>query len=206
MPPVLGRLSSRALPARRGPRNPFFSAWLSPRSSRRKTRRSVEVRVEAVRFEHLVEVNDLKDPCGVRVTRAQLWRGLVLRAEQPTSFVPQLSEATILARTESGLARALRYGAITVTDEVSFVHLERVRYEIAAQAELSSSSLTMHIEELQPGALFVRFTYEDDAGEDDAGAEDAMLDSLRRAAYEDADVDTVGTIRWLAAAGRLDEP
>jgi len=159
----------------------------------------IEERAQAVRFEHLVEVNDLKDPCAARVTRAQLWRGLVLRAEEPTSFVPQLSEATILARTESGLARALRFGAVTVTDEVSFVHLERVRYEIAAQADLTASSLTMHIEEPRPGSLFVRFTYEDDAR-----AEDAVLDALRCAAYEDADVETVGMIRWLAKAGRLD--
>lgn len=154
-----------------------------------------------MRFEHLVEVNDARNPLVAVVTREQLWRGLVLRAEQPQLFVPQLSEATILTRTEAGLVRALRYGDTLVTDEVSFVRLERVQYDIAAQGEIPRSSLTMSIEELRPGALFVRFVYEDES----SGAEDTVVNELRRAAYEDADIDTVGTIRWLAESGRLDE-
>jgi hypothetical protein len=58
----------------------------------------------------------------------------------------------------------------------------------------------MSIEEPRPGALFVRFVYEDES----TGVEDAVVDELRRAAYEDADIDTVGTIRWLIESGRLD--
>jgi hypothetical protein len=49
--------------------------------------------------------------------------------------------------------------------------------------------------------LFVRFVYDDESAE----AEDTVVDELRRAAYADADVDTVGTIRWLAESGRLGE-
>jgi hypothetical protein len=154
-----------------------------------------------VRFEHLVEVNDARNPLVAVVTREQLWRGLVLRAEQPQLFVPQLSEATILTRTEAGLVRALRYGDALVTDDVSFVPLERVRYDIAPQGEIPRSSLTMSIEEPRPRALFVRFVYDDES----SAAEDTVIDELRRAAYEDADIDTVGMIRWLAESGRLDE-
>lgn len=153
-----------------------------------------------MRFEHLVEVNDRASPAVAVVTREQLWRGLVLRSEQPCSFVPQLSDATILARSEAGLVRALRYGDAVVTDVVTFVPLERVRYDIAAQAEIPRSSLTMSIEEPESGSLFVRFVYFDEST-----VEDALVDELRRAAYEDADIDTVATIRGLAESGRLDE-
>lgn len=155
-----------------------------------------------MRFEHLVEVNDARNPLVAVVAREQLWRGLVLRAEQPQLFVPQLSEATILTRTEAGLVRALRFGDALVTDDVSFVPLERVRYDIAPQGEIPRSSLTMSIEEPRPGALFVRFVYDDESS---AAAADTVVSELRRAAYEDADIDTVGTIRWLAESGRLDE-
>lgn len=154
-----------------------------------------------MRFEHLVEVNDAGNPLALAVSREQLWRGLVLRAEHPKLFVPQLNDVTILVRTVVGLVRALRYGDTLVTDEVTFVHRECVRYEIAAQGEIPRSSLTMTIEEPRPGALFVRFVYSDDG----ADADQAIVTQLRRAAYEDADIDTVGTIRWLAQAGRLDE-
>ena len=109
-------------------------------------------------------MNDARSPLVPFVTRPQLWRGLVLRAEEPQLFVPQLSEATILARSDSGLVRALRYGDALVTDEVSFVALVHVRYDIAAQGEISRSSLTMSIEEPRPGALFVRFVYVDETG------------------------------------------
>lgn len=152
-----------------------------------------------MRFEHLVEVNDLGDAAVAVLTRDQLWRGLVLRAEEPALFVPGLTEATILARTESGLSRALRYGQTLVLDEVHFVERERVRVEVPEQGDIPRSSLTMSIEEPRPGALFVRFVYDDERAPDDPA-----IDALRRAAYEDADVDTVGIIRWLMASGRLE--
>src|SRR4051812_3600294 len=105
-----------------------------------------------MRFEHLVEVNDTEDPQALMLTREQLWQGLVLRAEEPTLFVPQLTEATLLARTDLGLVRRLRYGEVVVSDEVRFVRNERVHYDIAAQGEMPRSSLTMTIEEPRVGA------------------------------------------------------
>jgi hypothetical protein len=40
-----------------------------------------------MRFEHLVEINDPLMPLLTELTREQLWRGLVLRAEDPTQFI-----------------------------------------------------------------------------------------------------------------------
>lgn len=155
-----------------------------------------------MRFEHLVEINDVSNPRAAIITRAQLWRGLVLRAEQPAAFVPSLSEVTILARSEAHMVRIARYGETTITDEVRFAPLEHVRYEVAAQGDIPRSSLQMTIEEPQPGALFVRFLYEDERGEP-KDADARMFDEFRRNAYEQADIDTIGTIRWLVSAGHL---
>ncbi|MBK9243241.1 MAG: DUF1857 family protein [Burkholderiales bacterium] len=40
-----------------------------------------------MRFEHLVQINDPLQPLLTEVSREQLWRGLLRRAEQPTEFV-----------------------------------------------------------------------------------------------------------------------
>ena len=53
-----------------------------------------------MRFEHLVQINDPLMPLLTEVSRAQLWRGLVLRAEDPAQFVVGLERATIDARRE----------------------------------------------------------------------------------------------------------
>jgi len=154
-----------------------------------------------VRFEHLIEINDPTLAEAPTLTREQIWRGLVLRAERPDLFVPSLSEVRLLARTGARLTRALRYGEVTVRDEVHFSPHDHVRYEIPAQGEIPRSSLLVSIEEPRPGALFVRFVYEDERPESD---ESRVVDELRRVAYEQADIDTILTIRWWLEAGIAD--
>jgi hypothetical protein len=156
-----------------------------------------------MRFEHLVEINDHGQPGRRALTRAELWRGLVVRAEQPELFLPGLSSVKILARSAAGLVRVLSFGETRVTDEVHFVDGEEVRYEIPPQGEIPRSSLRMCIEEPRASHLFVRFVYEDARVLADA-REAAAFDDARRAAYEAADVDTVATIRWLVESGELE--
>lgn len=156
-----------------------------------------------MKFEHLIEINDILNPLAEVITREQLWRGLVLRAESPKLFVSYLDDALIEDRTEASMTRTLKYGELSVTDTVRFVHLEHVHYDVAAQGDIPQSSLRMLIEEPQPDCLFVRFVYEDGASE----AEDEvneMYNDYRKSAYEEADIDTIRVIRELAETGRLD--
>ncbi len=156
-----------------------------------------------MKFEHLVEINDLTNPNILVITRDQLWRGLILRAESPKLFVDYIDECSITDRTEISMQRRLRYGELLIEDQVSFVHLEHVHYDIPSQRDISQSSLRMRIEEPAPNALFVRFVY--DNGHTEAeDAENEMVNAYRRSAYEEADVDTIRVIRELAQAGRLD--
>lgn len=152
----------------------------------------------ATRFEHLVEINDLERP-GVRVlSREELWRGLLVRAERPDLFLASLDGAPALTRTTTGFVRELVFGALRVTDQVHFYAAE-VHYEIPPQGDIPRSSLRMTIEEPHEGRLFVRFVYEDERAH-----ESEQEHGARCAAYEAADVDTVATIRWLAESGELD--
>ena len=156
-----------------------------------------------MKFEHLIEINDPLNPLIDALSREQLWRGLVLRADQPTLFVPHLDECVIDQRGANGFRRRLRYGELTIEDKVILTPLQQVRYEVHQQKDISASSLTMTIEAPSEQTLFVRFCYDD--GHDTAtDAANAMYDDFKRSAYVEADIDTIRLVRELAAAGRLD--
>jgi hypothetical protein len=156
-----------------------------------------------MKFEHLIEVNDLLNPLMATISHQQLWRGLVLRAESPKLFVPHLDEVAIDQRSENGFRRRLRYGELVIEDRVELHEPYVVRYRVEAQQDISKSSLTMTIEIPAPDRLFVRFEYDDghDAATD---AANAMYDDFRRSAYQESDIDTIRVLRELAEAGRLD--
>lgn len=153
-----------------------------------------------MKFEHLVEINSPGNPTIVPLTRVQLWRGLVMRAEHPTLFVPHLDACDILDRTDTVVMRKLTYGKLVIHDRVTYLELHQVRYHITAQQEFSDSTLTMTIEEPRPTYLFVRFEYEDASSDEGA---DAMYNSFRRSAYKESDIDTIHVIRQLAAQGKI---
>lgn len=156
-----------------------------------------------MKFEHLIEINDPLNPLIDALSVEQVWRGLVLRAESPKLFVPHLDECTISEHSENGFARSLRYGDLVINDKVVLVPQIQVRYEVAAQKDISASSLVMTIETPDANSLWVRFQYDDghDAATD---AANAMYDDFRRSAYQESDIDTIRIVRELAAAGRLD--
>ena len=154
-------------------------------------------------FTHLIEINDPLNPLLQPLSRAQLWRALVLRAEQPQLFLPHLDQCTILARDADSLQRELRYGTILIRDRVLLLPQQQVQYRVPAQADIPESSLDMIIEEPQPDLLYVRFVYHDDDGaarmsSTDGAAAQAMYDDFRRSAYEEADIDTIRIVRTLA--------
>jgi hypothetical protein len=139
------------------------------------------------------------------LSREQLWRGLVLRAERPTLFVLALDACEITERSENGISRTLQFGKLIIHDEVQFAPQQQVRYHVPQQNEIPASDLTMTIEEPAAGALFVRFEYDDHQhAADDAEAE--FYNNFRRDAYKESDIDTVRKIRELAMEGQLDAP
>jgi len=156
-----------------------------------------------MQFEHLIEINDPLNPLIDALTRDQLWRGLILRAEAPKLFVPWLDECTLQSREETCIKRVLRYNDLHIHDTVTFIPQESVHYAVPAQGDIPDSSLVVSIEEPQLGALFVRFVYNDGKVEDDM---DAFYNEFRRSAYKEADIDTIKIIRQLAEEGRLAPP
>lgn len=163
-----------------------------------------------MKFTHLIEINDPFNPLLTPLTRQQLWRGLVLRAEQPQMFMPHLDECTITTHGADAMERELRYGTTVIRDSVLFAAQECVQYRVPPQEGVAGSRLMMQIEEPAPGRLYVRFSYQDDetpaagaAGDEQNGAAQSMYDDFRRSAYLEADIDTIALIRRMADEGHF---
>lgn len=160
-----------------------------------------------MRYEHLIQINDPLMPLLDTLTRDQLWRGLVLRAEEPTQFVLGLEIATIHSRRDFGgkieLTRTLDFGSFKVNDHVRLLPQHRSEIHTRRGPTWPASRMTITIEEPQPELLFLRFVYELDetAGGDEL---DDVTMTLRKQAYERADLDTVARIRALAESGLLE--
>ena len=155
-----------------------------------------------MKFDHLVPVNDPSSPPIAPLSAGQVWRGLVLRAENPLLFVHGLDGFTLLDRHGDVLYRDLRFGKLAIRDRVTFQAPTRVRHDIEASAEVPGATLIISIEQASDAPLFVRFDYRTRPV---AGAPpvEEIYQGFVKKAYVEADVDSVRMIRQLAAQGRL---
>lgn len=154
-----------------------------------------------MQFEHLIEINDVHNPAIADLTREELWFGLLYRAEDPVVFLPGLETCVIVSRGERELIRDLNFGATVVRDRVSFEPLEWICFETAATREHAGGSLTISIEEPEPGAFFLRFRYRTTLAEGSA-SDGVVVSEYVKSAYQDSDIETVRLIRRMAEQAR----
>ncbi|MGE0114904.1 MAG: SRPBCC family protein [Steroidobacteraceae bacterium] len=152
-----------------------------------------------MRFEHLIQVNDPLSLLIEPLTRAQLWRGLMLRAEQPCIFMEHLDGARIVARGEWSLARELDFGSFKVRDRVRLEPMQRIVIETEAAQDRGVGTLSVSIEEPGNGLLQLRFEYRLERVRMDDAAQEAMYDQFIKSAYIAADIDCVRIIRQRVA-------
>ncbi|MFX6036286.1 SRPBCC family protein, partial [Acinetobacter baumannii] len=70
------------------------------------------------------------------LTREQLWRGLVLRAESPRLFMPHLDDCRLSEKSLDSVRRELRYGELVIIDKVTYLPQIQVLYEVPSQGEI----------------------------------------------------------------------
>ncbi|WP_153100805.1 SRPBCC family protein [Paraburkholderia hayleyella] len=156
-------------------------------------------------FEHLIQINDPLNPQHEPMTLAQLWEGLVLRAEQPQLFVIGLDSCTIASRSSTTMERELHYGTVIVRDRVTLIENKSVRYDIEATETYVGGSLTMTIEQPGPTQLFLRFSYHTTLPVTDD--QDAIqTQEIVKSAYHEADIDTVRLIRQYVQGNASSSP
>lgn len=157
-----------------------------------------------MRFEHLIQINAPEAYQLPTLTRAQVWRGLALRAYDPADFILGLEGCSITNHTRDGdveiLERTLYFGTFEVHDHVIVDSARHsVRVDVAATDKWPACTAITNIEEPEPLSLFVRFAYE---WNDNDAAEQALDDTareLRQQACMSVDMDTVARIREMSS-------
>ena len=151
-------------------------------------------------FEHIIQVNDLSNDAIAVRSRAQLWRGLILRAQQPDKFnqslsysYKPLSENEFLRTTSAG--ESSFYERVVLTPQVK-IHTG------TGDSEQISSESTAEIEEPEPNSLFIRFTYKRELG--DSNSEIDIGEHLK-SAYVQIDRDAIALIRVMAENNLFDQ-
>ena len=153
-----------------------------------------------MQFEHLIAITDPDNPLVVPLTREQIWNGLLQRVENPLPFLPGLESCAILERTSEALLRELDFGPATIRDRVTMAEAQWVCFDIVPSPSSAGGSLTINIEEPQPGFLFLRFAYRTALASTPDSEERAYLEYVK-SAYHHSDVDCVRIIRTLATEG-----
>ena len=154
----------------------------------------------AMNFEHLIQINDQENTLVQPLTRDQLWAGLLHLVENPVPFLPGLESCTILERQANELLRELDFGPATIQDRVTLVETHWVRFDIIPSEAHAGGSLTITIEEPEPGFLFLRFAYRTTLASNPNSEDRAYIEYVK-SAYHQSDVDCVRLIRTLAAEG-----
>ncbi len=152
-------------------------------------------------FEHLVQVNDLNNSNINALSRSQLWRGLVMRAQHPEKFIRSLDCQTKLLG-EHEFLRTINAGGSTFCERVELFPEERIHTSTVSDREQIKAESTTSIEEPEAGYLFVRFKYKRELEDTD---DQVDVGEHLKAAYVQVDRDAIAMIRMLAESELLDQ-
>jgi hypothetical protein len=102
-----------------------------------------------------IKVND--DPRQLPLARSLVWRGLVMKAENPLPFVPVISSCKVLERRADGLVREIVDKGDTITEIVTFNPERMVKFERTSGRVLGT--ILNEIIEDGDGDLALKFTF-----------------------------------------------
>jgi hypothetical protein len=146
-----------------------------------------------------VAVNDGAEP---RLDVAQIWHGLVMKAEDPTRFVRGITACRILERLPDGLVREVDLRGTAVRERIVYRKPECVSFVRLNGAELGL--IRNEIVDDPMHGLSLRFTFDlEIAGLAPGSAEETAHAERMIENYRAAVKGTIAQIRELVRAGRL---
>src|SRR5580704_12327426 len=108
-----------------------------------------------VRAERTIKIN--ADPAEPPLTRSLVWRGLMMKAENPMPFVPVISACRIVERHGDQFVREIVDRGDPVTERVTFFPERMVRFERLSGRVLGT--ILNEIIEDDDNDLALRFTF-----------------------------------------------
>ena len=103
-----------------------------------------------------VEVNPPGEP--VRLRRADVWRGLLLKADNALPFVPAMTRCEVIERTGDSLLRTIEFRGQEFGERVTFTPERQVRFERTHGSVLGT--ILNDIEEDGAGNLLLTFSFD----------------------------------------------
>ncbi|MBA2677852.1 MAG: DUF1857 family protein [Ktedonobacteraceae bacterium] len=104
-----------------------------------------------------VPVNDRNNSDLPVLNRSQVWRGLVLKAENALPFVPKMTECNTFERGENYLVRDVVFRGDPARERVTFYPEQKVVFDRLSGNTMGT--IQNEIEEDGKGNLFLRFTF-----------------------------------------------
>jgi hypothetical protein len=153
-----------------------------------------------VRASRTIKVN--ADPKEPPLTRSLVWRGLVMKAENPLPFVPVISSCKVLERRTDGLTREIVDKGDTIAEVVTFEPEHVVKFERTSGRVLGT--ILNEIIEDEHGDLALKFTFTLTVEGMEAGsAEEQEFAEQMEQGYLMAVAATLKAMRKLAKNGAL---
>ncbi|MGF1470421.1 MAG: SRPBCC family protein [Rubrobacteraceae bacterium] len=153
---------------------------------------------------NLTRSEPINCPDEERLTRTQVWEGLVLKGLDGTPFVKDMTSCRVLERTENEIVREIVLRGETFQERVTLQPESKGRtYRLSGPV---MGVLENVIEEDEDGGLHLRFNYELQLEGVKAGS--AEEEEFRRKIEADLDSvrATIDKIRELAASGEIAAP
>ena len=148
---------------------------------------------------HTIPVNDTQP----RLNRAQIWEGLVLKAENPVPFLEPMSSCDVIERGDDWLLRNFTLRGEDMQEQVTFEPQERVTFVRTKSSAMGT--IMNEIVELDDGAMGLRFTFTLDVdGVEDGSLEEAEFADGMSKSYFQGVGSTLAEIRRRVEAGELD--
>lgn len=150
-------------------------------------------------LDHTMAVNT-EEP---HLNRAQIWQGLVLKAENPVPFLDAMSACTVIDRGDNWLLRDFTLRGEEMQERVTFEPQERVTFVRTKSSAMGT--ILNEIVELDDGEMGLRFTFTLDVdGLADGSAEEAEFAEKMSQSYFQGVGTTLAEIRRQVRTGELD--
>ncbi len=147
-----------------------------------------------------IKVNN--DSAELPLTRSLVWRGLVMKAENPLPFVPVITSCRVIERNKDRLVREIVDKGDTINEVVTFQPERMVKFERTSGRVLGT--ILNEIVEDKDGDLALRFTFTlSIEGVTDGSAEEKDFAGSMEEGYLMAVRATLKAMRKLASENTL---
>lgn len=135
----------------------------------------------------------VNEPGELVLSRAEVWRGLEMKAENALPFVPGMQRCEVLEKGDGWLLREIQFGGQVIQERVTFEHEKRVHFERVAGAPGWVDNV---IDERPDGSLVLRFVF---------GVPDEEEETARalEPTYRKAVAATLATVRRMVSEGTI---